>query len=173
MESEAAQPARPIFEGGGWAGCAIGRVLVPVDFSLASRLALGLAMSMVDGRASDVVLFHAAGVDDNDEFLDYTGVPWGRSDVLTQARDHLRRFAEAVTPGVGDEVRLDSERDDDVVRAIVRAAVRCAPSIVVLGSHARPRRRWGRSTVERVLRRLSCPLVVVRGAPEPSMDPDS
>ena len=173
MNEEAVQPPRSTVARSGWVGGAIERVLVPVDFSSPSRLALGMAMSMVDGCASAVVLFHAAGIDDNDEFLDHTGVPWGRSDVLEQARDHLRRFAEAAVPGIGEGVRVDSEREDDVVAAIVRACNRHAPSVVLLGAHARRRRRWGASTVERVLRTVSCPVVIVRGRPEPAMDADS
>jgi nucleotide-binding universal stress UspA family protein len=172
MNNEAVQ-APPVFVRSRWAGRALERVLVPVDFSPPSGLALGLAMSMVDGCASAVVLFHASTIDDNDEFLDYTGVPWGRSDVIDEARNHLRGFAETIVPGAGEGVRVESERSDDVVAAIVRACARYAPSVLVMGTHARPRRRWRRSTVERVLRKLTCPVVVVRGSPEPSMDADS
>ena len=51
------------------------RLLVPIDFSSAARAAFALAMRLAERWGSEVVLFHAAEADGNDEFLDHTGVP--------------------------------------------------------------------------------------------------
>jgi nucleotide-binding universal stress UspA family protein len=149
------------------------RLLVPVDFSSASRAAFALAMRLAERWGSEVVLFHAAGMDGNDEFLDYTGVPWGKTDVIGESREHLQRFADTVVPGSGSRVRTEVVRADRPVRAVVGACARHAPTMVVLGSRPRDRRRVFRSNVERIIRAVSCPVLVVQGEPEPYVDADA
>jgi nucleotide-binding universal stress UspA family protein len=148
------------------------RLLVPVDFSSASRAAVAMAMSIADRWGSEVVLFHAAGFDQNDEFLRYTGVPWGREDVVRETSEHLRRFADEVAPGSTARVRLDAARDENPVHAVVRACARHSPSLVVLGTHPRDRWRILRSRAERIVRALACPVVLVHGEREATVDPD-
>jgi nucleotide-binding universal stress UspA family protein len=148
------------------------RLLVPVDFSSASRAALAMAMRIADRWGSEVVIFHAAGFDGNDEFLRYTGIPWGREDVVRETSEHLKRFADEVAPGAGARVRLDATHDENPVRAVVSACTRHSPSLVVLGSHPRERRRILRSRAERIMRALACPVVLVQGEAEATVDPD-
>jgi nucleotide-binding universal stress UspA family protein len=148
------------------------RLLVPVDFSSASRAALAMAMRIADRWGSEVVLFHAAGFDQNDEFLRYTGVPWGREDVVRETNEHLRRFADEVAPGTTARVRFDAASDENAVHAVVAACARHSPSLVVLGAHPRDRRRILRSRCERIVRAIACPVVLVHGEPEPVVDPD-
>jgi nucleotide-binding universal stress UspA family protein len=148
------------------------RILVPVDFSAASRAALALAMRIADRWSSEVVLFYAAGGDENDEFLQYTGVPWGRRDEEGEAREHLGLFAEAVVPGSGSRVQVEARRNDDAVEAVLDACARHRPSMVVLGTHPHRRRRIFRTRAERLVRSLPCPVILVRGEPEPPVDAD-
>jgi nucleotide-binding universal stress UspA family protein len=148
------------------------KLLVPVDFSAASRAACALALRMSAQYGSEVVLFHAAGFDGNSEFLNHTGVPWGRSDTVEEAADQLRRFAEAVEPGGAHRVRVDAVRDERAVRAVVDACTRHGPSLVVLGTSARTRRRMFRSQAERIARAVACAVVFVRGEEEVPVDPD-
>lgn len=148
------------------------RLLVPIDFSSASRTAFALAMRIADRCGSEVILFHAAGLDGNDEFLDHTGVPWGRGDVVGDARDHLKRFADTVLPGSGERVQVDATKEDDAVRAVLSACARYSPSLIVLGSHAKARLPFRRSRVERILRAIPCSVVVVRGTPQAPVDAD-
>jgi nucleotide-binding universal stress UspA family protein len=148
------------------------RLLVPVDFSSASRAAYQLAMRIAERWGSEVILFNAAGPDGNDEFLRYTGVPWGKDDVVSETDEHLRRFADAIVPGSGARVRIDAARDDNSVRAVARACATHRPSLVVLGTHPHDRRRLLRSRAERIVRALDCPVVIVRGEPEARVDPD-
>jgi nucleotide-binding universal stress UspA family protein len=149
------------------------RLLVPVDFSSAARAAVALALRVAEPWGSEVILFHAAGVDDNDEFLDYTGVPWGRSDVVSDVGDHLRRFADAVEPGAGARVQIDITKADDPVLAVVGACARHAPSMLVVGTHPRAHRSWLRTRAERIARRVECAVLFVRGEPEAPVDPDA
>ncbi|HEX8793603.1 MAG TPA: universal stress protein [Polyangiaceae bacterium] len=149
------------------------RLLVPIDFSSASRAAYTLAMRLAERWGSEVVLFHAAEADGNDEFLDHTGVPWGRSDVVGETREHLRRFADTVVPGTSSRVRVEAVRADSTVRAVVGACARYSPTMVVLGTRPRDRRRVFRSPAERIMRAVSCPVLVVQGEPEALMDADA
>jgi nucleotide-binding universal stress UspA family protein len=149
------------------------RILVPIDFSWASRDAFTLAMRLADLWGSTVILFYAPGSDGNDEFLDYTGVPWGRGDVVGEAHGHLSRFAETVVPGSSERVAIDALRADDAVRAVADACERHCPTLVVLGTHPRDRRRWSRSRAERIVRAVSCPVMMVRAPREPRVDADS
>jgi nucleotide-binding universal stress UspA family protein len=148
------------------------RLLVPIDFSSASREAFTVAMRMAEVWKSKVILFYAPGSDGNDEFLDHTGVPWGRDDVVAEAHGQLSRFAETVVPGSRDRICIDSMRADDAVRAVEAACERHSPSLVVLGTHPRDRRRWTRSRAERIARAVPCPVMMVRGAPEAVADAD-
>jgi nucleotide-binding universal stress UspA family protein len=149
------------------------RLLVPIDFSWAARDAFTLAMRLADAWSSAVVLFYAPGSDGNDEFLDYTGVPWSRGDVVGEAHGQLTRFAETVVPGSSERICVDAMRADDPVRAVADACVRHSPTLIVLGAHARERRRWSRSRSERIVRAVTCPVIVVRAALEPRADADS
>lgn len=145
------------------------RLLVPVDFSAGSRAAFRLAMRIADRWGSEVILFHAAGIGSADEFLEHTGVQWGRTDIVDEASDHLRRFAETVVPGSGARVRVDATRDEDPVRAVAAALGRHAASCVVLGTDPRERPRVLRSRAERIARALECPVVLAPVERDPAL----
>jgi nucleotide-binding universal stress UspA family protein len=149
------------------------RILVPIDFSWAARDAFTLAMRLSSHWNSAVILFYAPGSDGNDEFLDYTGVPWDRDDIVGEAHGYLSRFAETVVPGSSERVILDAFPADDAVRAVTEACERHSPTLVVLGTHARDRRRWSRSRAERIARAVPCPVMMVRAPREPRVDADS
>jgi nucleotide-binding universal stress UspA family protein len=151
---------------------AVDRLLVPIDFSSASRHAFRFAMDMSEVWRSKVIAFYAPGSDGNDEFLRYTGVPWGRSDVLAEAHDQLSRFVEAVVPGSAEVICIDALRHDSPVVAVVEACERHRPSFVILGAHWKDRRRWSRSRSERIMRAVACPVILVRGEREPDVDAD-
>jgi nucleotide-binding universal stress UspA family protein len=149
------------------------RILVPIDFSWAARDAFTLAMRLSSHWNSAVILFYAPGSDGNDEFLDYTGVPWDRDDIVGEAHGYLSRFAETVVPGSSERVILDAFPADDAVRAVAEACERHSPTLVVLGTHVRDRRRWSRSRAERIARAVPCPVMMVRAPREPRVDADS
>jgi len=148
------------------------RLLVPVDFSSASRSAYSLAIRLADWADSEIWLFHAAGPDENDEFLNHTGVPWGLSDVEGEVRAKLRDFVDAAEPGSGRRVQLDTVKSENVVLAVVEACQRHAPNLIVLGVHPHARRSLRRSVAERIAHAVSCPVLLVRGEPEPLVDAD-
>ena len=148
------------------------RLLVPIDFSWASREAFTVAMRMADVWKSKVIVFYAPGNDANDEYLEYTGVPWGRGDVVGEAYGQLSRFADTVVPGSAEQLCIDAVPADDPVRAIADACERHRPTLVILGTNDRDRHRWSRSRAERIVRAVSCPVMMVRAEREPKVDPD-
>ena len=129
-------------------------------------------MGMSEVWRSKVIAFYAPGNDGNDEFLRYTGVPWGRSDVLAEAHDQLSRFVEAVVPGSAEVICIDALWHDSPVVAVIEACGRHKPSFVILGAHWKDRRRWSRSRSERIMRAVACPVILVRGEREPDVDAD-
>jgi nucleotide-binding universal stress UspA family protein len=146
------------------------RVLVPIDFSSAARAAFKAALQIADRWGSEVILFNAPGEDENDEFMNATGVVWGTDDIIQDAREHLHSFADTVVPGSLARVTIDVDRDDDPVRAVVNACARHAASLVVLGVHPRVRRRLMRSHHERIVHRLTCAVLLVPGEVEAPVD---
>jgi nucleotide-binding universal stress UspA family protein len=146
------------------------RLLVPTDFSSASRRALTVALDVAQRYRSEIVLFHAAGQDANDEFLNSTGVAWGRDDVLSEARAHLQSFVDSVAAEAARAVRIEAVRDEDTVRAVVNAARQYAPSLLILGTQL----AHGvlRSRTERICRSVGCPVLVLRDEPSIQADAD-
>ena len=148
------------------------RLLVPIDFSWASREAFTVAMGMADLWKSKVIVFYAPGPDANDEFLGYTGVSWGRGDVVGEAYGQLSRFADTVIPGSAERLCIDAVPADDPVRAVADACERHRPTLIILGTNDRDRHRWSRSRAERIVRAVTCPVMMVRAEREPQIDPD-
>jgi nucleotide-binding universal stress UspA family protein len=137
------------------------RLLVPIDFSDASRTALKAAIRLADREGSDVVLFHAAGYDGNEEFIASLGAPWSQSDILEEVHLHLKSFAETVCPGSGARVKVHATRSDDTVEAVAQAAEMHASTLAVIGTHRR--RRMRRSTAERIAHALPCAVLLTPG----------
>ncbi len=138
------------------------RVLVPVDFSISARAAYELAARVTAPWGSEIVLFNSPGLSENDGFLQGTGAPgWQKSDLIAEARQHLRTFAETVAPDSAPRVRVEARRDDDFVKSLVRACEELDASLLVVGSTVATRPRWRRSTAERVARAVRCPVLVV------------
>lgn len=138
------------------------RLLVPIDFSGGSGAAFATALRIADSWASEVVLFHAAGFDDNDEFLNALGGDnWGRGDAIAATVHHLHAFADTVMPGSAELVRYDAVRDDDAVLAVAEACERHRPSLVIVGLHEPRRHRLRRSKSERIQRAVDVPVLFV------------
>jgi nucleotide-binding universal stress UspA family protein len=140
---------------------AFARVLVPIDFSPASRAALVLAERMTAPWGSEIILFGAPGMSENDSFLQGTGASWGKSDVLDEAREHLRSFGETIIPSSKGRFRAEARRDEDLTKSIVNAVADLDASLLIMGEIKAMQPRWRRSRVERIARAVPCPVLVV------------
>src|SRR5580698_7509072 len=81
------------------------RILVPIDFSPASKRALATALLLGRGMGSEVHLFHLAEQGENDQFLaGIGGDPVAPTDLIEDAKGRLYRFVENLFPGRGRDV---------------------------------------------------------------------
>lgn len=137
-------------------------ILVPVDFSEASSVAIRVADRLARGCGARITLLHAEAFEAPVYFTSeqVSGLAAERRSRQEQAERYLTTFGRRFT---------DAEFVARVVMrpafdAIVEAAA--GVDLVVLGTHARrgPRRWWLGSVAERVLRELTSPVLVVHGA---------
>jgi nucleotide-binding universal stress UspA family protein len=134
---------------------------VPVDFSQASHTAVELALKMTAPWNSQVILFNAPGMSENDGFLQGTGANWTKTDVLAEAKHHLQSLADTMAPDSRSRIRIEARRDEDFVASVAHACEELGASLVIMGSPEAHRSRWRRSSAERVARAVHCPVLVV------------
>lgn len=140
----------------------ITNILVPVDFSEASSVAIRVADRLARGCGAKLTLLHAEAFEAPAYFTSdqVSGLAAERRSRQDQAEKYLAAFGRRFT-NIDFSVRVVMR---PAFEAIVDAAV--GVDLVVLGTHARkgPRRWWLGSVAERVLRELTSPVLVVHGA---------
>ena len=144
------------------------RILVPIDFTDASRAALAAASEVARRFGSVVVLFHVANAGENDGFLAGTGAAWSLPDVIAVGRELLRAFAEEEQPELSSSFVYDVIGSVEVERAVSLAATRHDATLVVISS---PHEGSFRSRSERIARELTCPVLLVHGTRPPAASP--
>jgi nucleotide-binding universal stress UspA family protein len=140
------------------------RILVPVDFTDASRASLAAACEAARRLGSVVVLFHVANAGENDGFLAGTGAAWSLPDVIAVGRELLRAFAEEEQPDLAPSFVYDVVGSIALERAVSLAATRHDATLVVL---AAPNEGVFRTRSERIARELACPVLLVHGTIPP------
>lgn len=137
------------------------RILVPVNFSLGSRRALATALTLRERHGSEVHLFHLAEPGENERFLAGVGgdAPMAGQGLIADAEQRLRRFVDNTFPGKSGEVAVRAHGGIDVVTALRKAAFETKATLVVLG--ARQRQTVFRTTLEKALRELDTPVMIV------------
>jgi len=144
------------------------RILVPVDFTGPVFEVISTAADLAGRLGADVVLLYvvqlpaglspetlihpagSAGAVQAQAYLD--------EDARRHLLPHVQRFEER---GCGVEIAL---QHGTVGQAILAAATRVAPLMLIMGTHGRTglRRLLEGSVAERVIRHASCPVLVVR-----------
>ena len=134
-------------------------ILVPVDFSRASSLALDCALEMAASHRTSITLLHA---------INLNLAPLGPAnpaeqkislcqEALAQAGPFLEKAREA---GVVAACVVD---EGPPAKVIAGTARRCRPDVIILSK--RPRNKWagwlGGGVVERVAREAACPVLVL------------
>jgi len=137
------------------------RVLVPVDFNEATRCAVAEAIQLWRHFGSEVHLFRYVELDEASHFLAGTGADgMAASTLIESGEDRLRRFVTNVFPGFEGEVSVCANVGVDVADAVLSEAARVRATLVVIGVDARP--HLLRTAVDRLLQRLTCPVLLVR-----------
>src|SRR5205807_3371311 len=76
------------------------RILVPIDFTGASKRALATALELQRRFGSEVCLFHMTELGANDEFLaGVGGTKATGTELVNEAVGRLQRFVENIFPG--------------------------------------------------------------------------
>jgi len=140
----------------------IRRILVPVDFSDASRGVLEYALDVARDRGAEVLLVHVVGlpVAPFDPAYGVAADPRMIHDLEAAAAEGLARLA-AEFPGVALRTRVLTGGPS---REIVREAREWNADLVVVGTHGRTglRHVFLGSVAENVVRLAPCPVLTLR-----------
>lgn len=134
------------------------RVLVPVDFTMDSQRAFGVALALQHRYDAAVCIFHSAESAGSDDWLGGIGSPSVGGDWVAEAEGRMQRFIRNVAPAeVG---RID-------VRARVGEPLHTLPKVVeewkatLVVAAAAFHRRFFRSAAERLLREVHVPMLII------------
>jgi universal stress protein A len=143
-------------------------ILVPVDFSDASRQALDYAQDLAVALGARLHLLHVWEIPPYIPPEAMVGIPGQTSQTLSRAaqshaEEQMRVLAAAAREAGApiDETKLES---GDPARTIVEVAESGGYDLIVMGTHGRTgigHLLMG-SVAEKVLRRTSCPVLSVR-----------
>lgn len=146
----------------------VSKIIVPIDFSDCSRLALTHALSLADQLGSTVEAFHVAEVPDFKTELRVaagTGTPTLREYALAAAKTELGAWLGTLP--AADRERLSVELEAGRPRdAILARAKDTKADLIVMGTNGRTgrARSLAGSVAESVVRMAPCPVLTVRDA---------
>jgi universal stress protein A len=148
----------------------IGKILVPVDLSELSTLALRHALDLAQWQESEIIIYHVITVEE-------TPFPQGKEDwvisqaehpklkkILEQRRKRLDAFVHTSFPNGTGAGRVRQELGIGTpYKAIVDAAMAQGADLIVMSTHGRRglAHMFIGSVTERVLRRAPCPVLAV------------
>jgi nucleotide-binding universal stress UspA family protein len=140
------------------AGSILDRILVGIDCSMDSHLALGVALELQRTHGSVVRLFHAAESGTSDDWLGGIGSPAVGGDWVTESCARLGRFISNVAPDCSSRLEIGA-RVGDLVSA-VRAEIReWEPTILIIAASVHT--RLTRSTAERLVHDIEVPVLII------------
>ena len=149
---------------------AIRRILCPVDFSDGSRLALEQAAALASRWGSQMTVLHVHPASSPLDVVPGADETAASDPQLEALRAALWRF---VQPVIGDAaVTFRLRHGVDARRPIVDEADASGADLIVIGSHGRNRVEQALlgSAAEAVVRRASCPVLVVPACARPTGD---
>ena len=140
---------------------AIKKILVPVDFSVASNNAVKFARRISGFTGADIVFLH---VIEPDSSLALKNLPSICSDELKANAEENLRFLVRAAREAGDEGATSVTRSGLATHEIVEAAKDLDVDLIILAAHGH--KGWKHfsigSTAERVIRAAPCPALVLR-----------
>jgi nucleotide-binding universal stress UspA family protein len=134
------------------------RIFVPIDYSMSSHRALGIALELMRTHGSAVCIFHAARSDSSDDWLGGIGSPAVGGDWVADAQDRLRRFLDHVAPEAAARVEVMA-KVGSTIDTLRRAAREWRASLLVapVDVHA----ELLRSPAERLVHETDVPILVL------------
>jgi nucleotide-binding universal stress UspA family protein len=113
------------------AGEVFARVFVPVDFTISSHEAVGVALRLKRAFDSRVCIFQLVESGGADEFLAGLGAPATPSDLVSNATERLRSFIDHIAPGFADSVEVRAYAYVKPIEDIRNEARRWGATLVV------------------------------------------
>jgi universal stress protein A len=152
---KAPKPRKPFAKPKPWK---IGRILVPVDFSEPSELALSHACSLAAAHGAMVTVCHV-GEPLHPDWLFDTGIL--QKEIIEQAQKALLDLVQKFCTGLKVKTEM---RFGHAVETIVLAAEKTKADVIVIGTHGRTGVKHAilGSVAERVARQAPCPVLIVR-----------
>lgn len=136
------------------------RVFVPVDLSMDSHRAVGVAFALQRFLRAEVCLFYAAEPDATNDFLGGIGNPATlMGNWLTAAEDRLKRFLHNLVPGYPYPVELRASLDVNVPRLVHNEARAWGASLVIMTADVHA--RFFRSEAEKMIHDFDIPVLVI------------
>lgn len=139
----------------------LGTIVIPTDFSKASKLALGFAQSLAQQYGFDLSLIHIFPYVAHHRHAAPVG--WMISDLRSRSRRRLvAAKAKVLATGIGIRISvIDSA--GDIAGQIINTAVAEGASLIVMGTHSRDgvERFLVGSAAEEVLRHAVLPVIAV------------
>jgi len=139
------------------------KILVPIDFSPSSHIALEMAADLADHFHAELVLVHVIPMFTSSTLPDF--VP--ETTFLEEARKSANGHFETVTKdlaGKGLKVSTLVEEGNDVASSIMEAAEREGVDFLVISTHGLT--GWHPvvfgSIAEKVIKLVNCPLLLLR-----------
>ena len=137
-------------------------LLVPVDFSHSSRVALRYARDLARRLDASVHVLHV--VDDSAGVMALGGPLVDRTLLMRERRCKARMHMNALLNGLPAQRMTDEIATGPVAGTIARAAVDAGAAMIVMGTHGRAglAHMLLGSVAEDVIRAARCPVVTVR-----------
>jgi universal stress protein A len=134
-------------------------LLVPVDFSRHSLVALRHALALAAANGARLVLLHVLEPFHPGLLMDTTAVEAAARRAANERLEKLLLDTRRTCPAASRELRAGHP-----VQTIVALAKRVRADLIVMGTHGRTglRRSLIGSVAERVVREAHCPVLVVR-----------
>lgn len=136
------------------------RVLVPVDFSLESQVAIDMALELKRRFGSEVCLFNLTTLGTNDDFRRGLGDGYTTTDLEREGKERLRILIDTLSPGASGDVGVQVYVGEDVARWVHDVAISWPATLVVLAAH--PSHTVFRSLTEKIMRALKIPLLILK-----------
>jgi nucleotide-binding universal stress UspA family protein len=136
----------------------ISRILVPVDFSEPSELALSHACALAAAHGAAVTVGHVGEPLHPDWFFDTTLL---QREIIEQAQKKLEELAEKFCKGLKAKTEM---RFGHPVETIILSAQKMKADVIVIGTHGLTGVKHAvlGSVAERVARQAPCPVLIVR-----------
>lgn len=140
------------------AGTIFRRLFVPVDFSMHSHQAVGIALELQRTHGSEVCVFHWVGSSGSDDWLGGIGSPAVAGDWVAETRGRLRRFLENIAPGASERIDVQA-RFGENIQSIRHAAEEWDATLVIATASVRP--YLLRSAAERLVHKFEVPTLII------------